>query len=708
MPAAAAVRCLTPSAAARRAPAALLLLALAAAGAACRDSGTGPDDPPPTRLTLSLLQVNGPEFAVGDSGRPVVRCAAFLQASVAAGRGATWLDARFRWFAGKDRRTAVDSADIPSTEIRESWAGPGGGSGQIAAGQIQQSGWQLAGGVPYTAEFEYRYQPLEGGPIQTATARFTCGPEPTAATPPPTISSVLLTPAVGLVEAGGLVDVTYSAASPVGLWSAVVAIQGPCELRQYTSDSLRTTITRTVRFRLPAECQLGQPITAAVAVFDAALQPASMERPTAVTIADRTPPAMQPIFFPQGVSGSAFAPSGDHFAGDTIWFVPNASDNHRLAWAVWDVPSSGVRDSAPLAGTATAPLAAVPIPLRVEMAGATVLRLAVRDAGGLTSNTVLSQQGNFAIYPTVVRPTAVASVAGEIDDAVVDARRGAIYLLQSQRSRVAVLSLATMQVTSVVTLPSAGWSFDLTAGGDSLLLTLPAQRALGVIDLRPATPALTIRQLTSLDATQNHAPRSLRVAANGRAFITVESSTGPNTLLELNLATGAERFRSDAGDGGGSIGTDWLERSPDRSALILTNAFGLQRYDAAADAFGARRFTGEPSSGNSVSADAAGQRIAIGARVFDASLQLLRSVKVAPPANPSTRTRLSPDGEYLYSLQGARGVVRARVSDGAIVDRAASPVVGTMLRISDDGTLLVAIETAPAAATSRVGTIGLR
>lgn len=51
-------------------------------------------------------------------------------------------------------------------------------------------------------------------------------------------------------------------------------------------------------------------------------------------------------------------------------------------------------------------------------------------------------------------------------------------------------------------------------------------------------------------------------------------------------------------------------------------------------------------------------------------------------------TRISADGEYLY-VNGPRGVMRWRVSDGGIVDRTSNPIRPDLIRVASDDSFIV-------------------
>src|SRR4029077_12597800 len=185
---------------------------------------------------------------------------------------------------------------------------------------------------------------------------------------------------------------------------------------------------------------------------------------------------------------------------------------------------------------------------------------------GLTSDTLTTPLDTIHVYPTITRPTPWATVDGEIRDVAIDQGRGAIYLLKSNQWRIAVMSAATRVVTSSIPMPGYPVDLDLTAGGVSLIVSLSNQRALGIIDLRQAPLAATLLPLSILDTTTlDQRPWHLRVAANGKMFVALQGSApSAYSLVEVDLGTGVQRLRADAGDNGNVAG-GIIERSHDHT-----------------------------------------------------------------------------------------------------------------------------------------------
>ena len=132
----------------------------------------------------------------------------------------------------------------------------------------------------------------------------------------------------------------------------------------------------------------------------------------------------------------------------------NAHDNHAIAALIWETLPSGVRDSVVFAPGMSD---WVKIPVRASWGtGPIQLRLYARDAAGLTSNSYTSAANAVRVSPTIVRPTRSTTVAGEIRDFTIDARRGVVYLLglvsPAEGDAAAEVAASTSDVVRVVKL----------------------------------------------------------------------------------------------------------------------------------------------------------------------------------------------------------------------------------------------------------------
>ena len=665
--------------------------------ATCSHDSTGPVAPTSIDVEVGVTTLSGPVYvseptpngAPGDS-QPAIQCGAQLRATVSGTGSAKWLDAIFRVYAGKDRSNPVDSVAFPAAQIQAAWSGA-----VITAGEEQNSLWRLTVSVPFAVTIAFHYEAASGGSVETALVSFACGPVPPADASPPTITAFTAqAPAAGL-QPGDSLAITYSAFGAAGLWETVIDLSGPCSLRRFVAETLQISVARTTKIPLPVTCQLGIPIVVTLQERDAALQQTTQVLGTQYSISDRTPPFVYPLlerFYQDGAGSTVFA--RDYFVGDTIYVELNASDNYSLKTLYWEVWPAGFRDSLVTGGQQVATFLRLPIPS--AWLGSIQMKFYARDVAGLTSDTVVTAPDSLRVGATIQRPVVTATVPAQLLDMQIDTKRGVLYVVPSSGNNLFVVSTTTGAVTSMP-MPLRPWGIDLSPGGDSLIVTFPSPAALGILELQQTPPPLLLIPLNGLDTTSGQHPENVKVAANGKAYLPLQGNNASAfTLLEVDLASGARRMRSDAGQNG-LLGGAALERSYDHATLVTNgNGTEFQRYDVASDAFGPL-LTARSTWGPSV--DGTGQHIVVGLDLYDANLQFVRSIRSL--TGVPTRA-VSPDGLYLFEAVGS--LVRARLSDGVLQDHSPIPFTPTLVRVSADGTTLAMFDFV----TGRVAVMDLR
>ncbi len=633
---------------------------------ACHDS-TGPEAP--FTVSVSIESTTGPTF-FNDDTVPQIQCFVTLRA-VARGPGsAIWGDGKFYVFAGPDRVTPIDSSVMPAQTIRESW-----GASSIDSSEVRHAQWQLSAGIPFGLSFVFTYS--KNGEVQQAgPVAFTCGPTIPSGAGPPQFGQVSVSPAAGEIEGGDTLTVSYAASSPVGLWETEIDITGACRLSRHLGEQLVITTTRIVPIVVPPECSIGGTLSVAVRAFDAAGQGVQSQLAT-LSVVDRTPPRVSASL---GFDGQVQL---IYFGGDTIPAYLHASDNHALSGVYREVLPWGRRDS--LLTSAPSLNARLDIPIPEDWVGGIQVRAFSRDGVGLVSDTIVTPADSLRIFPTVARAVKSRTMGGVIRDLIFDERRGAIYLLNSYPSYVAVLSATDLTLVDSIPLPGAASDFDITVSGDTLVVVLVDLHALGILDLNASPRTVVVHPLTTLNAAMDQRAELVRIPANGKIFVRLNGATFlQTTLLEVDLSSGVERVRSDAGNNG-VVGYVTMERSNDRGVMVLWQGQQLQRYDASGDVFGP--LTAAASYASRFSLDATGSRLALGLDVFDAAtLQFERRVE-SSAWDPYLAVALSPDGQVLYHYSLPQGVLRADASTGHLLERARTPAV-TFMRVSPDGTRL--------------------
>ncbi len=635
--------------------------------AACSDS-TAPS--PDVIVTVNVAQLTGPTVSDVSPGQQLVECDVALSASARGTARATWSDATLFFYAGTNRAKVVDSTSIPASQIQTAW-----GAADIGPGESEQSGWRISAAVPFGAALVYRYHSPAGN-VQATRVPFTCGPDVPAFPQPPSITNLTIQPSA-TVGTGDTLIVHYVARSDLDLWTSTIQVSGACSLEQTFNEHLQKSSERTFALVVPTACTVGGGLTVAVIATNAALQSATLRSPQRLTVVDHTPPQVFAQYLP--------AATDFYFVGDTLRPFVGGFDNNAVRWVIWEVQPGGVRDSLSGAGGQY-----ISIPIRPQWAGATIqLRFFARDASGLVSDTLVAPTAGLPIYPTVQKPTQWATISGDVEDLAFDDKRGALYLVQAEGYvRIGVFSLASLSLTESIPERTGASDLDLTPGGDSLILALPYERALGIVDLTKSPKTVTAVPIQSIDTTTQEAPWQVRVGANDKAYVILEGPSGaPSGLLEVDLITHAERLIP----GTTNIAGARFERSFDRTALVFQRGTDLlQRYDVPANALTPvhtpRTFYGP------LRVDGTGARVTLGLDVYDGNLDFLRRVASLYGGDAMPGSALSKDGALLYHALGFRGVGRTRTGDGAAVDRLSTPFAASgYLRFSPDGNTLVVV-----------------
>jgi hypothetical protein len=680
-----------------------LFVSIATAALCVTTVACGDSTDPGARVDVAVAvdYIVGPNVNQAPADGNRVACQVTMSA-IATGKGtATWGAATLKWYGGKDRSIAFDSSSAPAIDVGRAW-----GASSIAAGGRQTTTWDIWASVPFSGAIEFQYR-VAGGPDRTASLKFDCGPAIVPGADPPSITEITAYATTPDLEPGGVLKVYYTATSPIGVWQTAVLVSGPCEVYQEFDETLGKTASRLTAITIPSTCEPGAPVDVTVYATDAVLDRRARQVSSSYKLVDKTPPWLRSTTVPR--------PSGPYFTGDTIDFVVEAGDNHRVSSIAWEVRPFGAQDSvvSPPAGQSVK----VRIPVQPSWSGPAELRYVARDASGLASDTIVSAMGSVAVLPAVNRPVTLMEIddyAGGSADEVVDLKRGVVYLMQQGRRQISVMSLASMKIVSTIPLSLYPANIDLTSSGDSLLVALTELGALGTIDLRRTDRRLEIMTIDPNAGWPFVKPSSIsevRSLANGKAFLVVPSDVSVRRLLELDLATGAQRYRFDVGGiaSGGLIGGSFIEgplltRSGDGSAMSVRAADCVQRYDAASDQFSP--CIKPETSGEVSSADASGQRFAIGPDLYDAGWRHLR--RIGPlPAGSGFGSSLTPDGHELY-LPYAGGLVRANADDGRILDGQRLPVRPNRVRVSPDGRFVVAAGSSVATGNPAVAIVTLR
>lgn len=639
---------------------AAVLLALAA----CGDEATGPRS---EVVVSAVAAAEGPPSSrrLPDL-TPAVQCVIRIRAQATGSGEGEWTGATLRWFLGTGEGTPFDSVLVSGEELRGAWLE----GSAIVAGEERTARFSMEATIPFRAEIALRYRGRRDGPERETTAPFHCG-WPAAPDAAPLAVAVLDAqgPAGRPLELGDTLTVSFTATSGAVLWHSRLTIDGPCGATHEAFEPQVTSATHVYRLPITRECAMGVPFGVQVDLIDGAGRIASRRVTTDVRVVDATPPAFQTAWFSVDDGPSQQDPWGLHLPGDSLAYGYVASDARGLSWLVWELLPSGARDSVPVAPERTGRL-----PLTAAIATTTGVRLFVRDSSGLESAPVTWSLRDLRILPVATDVSVrTATLPVRVRELVVDPKRDVAYLTTWDAPRIDVLSLASLAVVRSIATPAEGMA--LSAGGDSLLFTTAA-RTLGILDLRGAASQPSTFTLDMIGAGARAG--AVHPMANGRALVTVGDGDVVR-LLDVDLATGGMRWRTDA-----PAELTWLARSGDGATLLIGSGLliradtgHLWRYSAAT---GAITSLPSPHEANGpVTMDVTGSRVVFGSALYDGAFAFQRRIQV--PTGPTlgrTGSRLSPDGETLYYTT-ARGLVRARTSDGALLDFVRLPVPATQL-----------------------------
>lgn len=647
------------------------LLAGAVALAAC-GSPTEPGGGGTAAVQVTLVATSAPYINYTADGLAYIACAIDLKAVSHGSTPATWKEAVFRWYLGDDLSMPFDTATVAVDLVQQSWGGQGG----IGSAAPQFSTWGFYSSVPFTAELAFRYQ-VGSGPVETTDpVRTLCSPPVPDNPGPVSVGNVTLGTPLPEVEAGGVLQIAYTASAPAGLWQIVAAVSGACgDTLLFVPGGLVPQRSGTIPYTVPQGCHLNQPLSVAIHADDVALQTASRVLAAPPLVVDRTPPQLW-----------ASAPVGSrYFVGDTINSWLGASENDGLAWFVWEVQPGGVRDS--VAPTPFGPFA--PIVIGPQWAGQPAVTFWARDRGGLESAPVQIPAGQITVYPTTSVPRRAGGFQYGAIQALFSADGASLHLLDFNFGTVWEMSLQTMVQTRTLVQGRAK-GMERLPGGDSLLVVLPGV-GVGVVPVAQGGIADSI--LFAMPAGfPNAIAYGARALSDGHVFL-----DPANTLLDLDRPATTVAVRLDVAP---ADGVGLMARSADHRVVLISTAAGLRRYEVGTGGFVASP-PGIPGTGR-VSLSADGSVAAWGTRLFDANLQPLGSIEGS--WGSGVETVLSPDGQWLYIMSGAY-VIRARTSDGTIVDRLLTALpwrLLPMLHVSDDGRLLVITDSFNSTSTVQV------
>ena len=645
--------------------------ALLALATACSDKPTEPANP--LVVTASLGTRTGPLIIDGSASSPtLVRCGAQVRLNVSGeGRSRFGVATIYR-FTGADRSRPTDSLQLSPALVQQAFAATA-----IVPNVSLDAAWTLDDSVPFTGRIVVTHRVEGKRADDTVSVDAPCGPAPQAAGPQ--VSGLSVTGSNGPVEPGDTALVRFTVAAPSGLWRTHTRITGGCSAESRDVGQLQSSPT-DIEVRLPLDplCPLGQPLAVSVTVRDGA-QRETVASGAAPALVDVTAPLVRGLTFVERTG----ILSGIYFNRDTVDVALNLDDLMGVRAIAWEWLPSGRRDSLVLTPRTPGTIV-LTARIRVpdEETGSVRLRVTVRDSSGNASPAVTSADGAIRVYPTLARAPITTTIDGALSAVAIDANRNQVLVLQAGKRRVVALDRTTLAVARTIPLADSASAMDMTPGGDTLVLILPAQRAIGIVDLRDVSPSVAVVPLTGIDSLPGFAPSGGVTTARGTVLATLPTSNFSDArVVEVDLRTGATQVRNDAGTGPTLLFTR-LSRSPDGRVVVIARFNCVRRWDVATAGFDACR---DLLSDSPVSFSQSGAIAVYGTTLLNGALQPVRQLQ--PAVDPLPASWLSPDGTWAYRLVGSAGIARFRTSDGLLADRI--PMSAGTLRVWPDGTALV-------------------
>ena len=265
------------------------------------------------------------------------------------------------------------------------------------------------------------------------------------------------------------------------------------------------------------------------------------------------------------------------------------------------------------------PVAAGPGTIAVSPDGTT---LAVLTATGISVVSVADAQPVSACPNAVTKTSPDAAVlalcGAPLANLVMDAT-GHVFASNPTRNEIDVVDVHTSTLETMIPVGSEPRGLDLTPDGATLYVADSGGSQVSVIDVasRRETRRINIPPPT---LANSDSPWSIAVANNGQALLgmTLYGFGSSGRMLELNLATGTVRLRTDFQHGLAADTT--LTPSGDHSHIGVvedTSGGSVWVYDAATDSFGTSRQLA--NNYVNLAVDRTGSRVVVdpGAHVLD-------------------------------------------------------------------------------------------
>lgn len=436
-----------------------------------------------------------------------------------------------------------------------------------------------------------------------------------------------------------------------------------------------------IRIRLPSRAEpLRTALATLIVTNEAGL---SHHRTFSMPILDLRPPVA-------AVSLGGLRSDGTIGTGQPLNIHVIAGDNHRLQYIGY--AGGGLRDSVPATSTGDSHTFRITVPAHWTEPRP-IIRAWARDASSLASVDSEHSRREAPVYDWRNHPVATALLTSEpwLKGVLWDSTRSVLYVMRG--SRIEVVQPTGALETPII-LPGPGSGFTFTASGDSLLVTLPGQRALGVIDLQSTARTTTLVPLLyDDDAGTPRLPETVAVSGP-HVFVTlITNGLHPSRLVDINLANGTQVIRDDFTTSH-IDGQPGLFRLPDGRVYLgpqVRIAEPRFVYSPGTDRF-ARTHQLRAAAQSAFSASPSG-RFMLGNTVFDAALNTYVVVERQDWKESSSwipTGALSPDGNSVF-LATHYGIARFNLNSLYPVAQIKLDVQPLFMVATPDGSKLIAV-----------------
>jgi hypothetical protein len=448
----------------------------------------------------------------------------------------------------------------------------------------------------------------------------------------------------------------------------------------------------TLKIKVPNDIIIGPRARATITAFDESghFRQASLT----YTIRDTRPPVAR------------FELGGLHAdltigTGETIQVIANVTDNHLLTYIGYR--GDGRRDSVAVGGPTSATRHAFPLVVPAAWRQRRpAFSVWARDVSGNISPVSHDAVGTLPVYDWTDVPKAIIPFPDEPTpvDLVWDSRRSVVYLLRADfegirnSSIIDVIQIPSGQLIGSIAVGPNAVGLSLTTSGDSLITTLPAQKALGVVDLTKQQRTLALIPLQHVD--QDRYLGGARLSGS-HVFVPIIHGLYAGRLLDVNLATGTQTIRADIGGTADLTQYPMLLPLPANRLLLHRETDSYSRndtflYNLASDTFDAIPSLPPIGQYSRYSSSLTG-RLMIGSKVFNDAFVEIDSVGTQDWLGHYSNA-LSVDGESVY-LATWHGYQKVRVTDGFILEQVNLEMYIGHLLLLPDGNTLIAVGSLP-------------